>query len=181
MADAQTNRISEITLCDYLKLRITSFVARQKNAKTADSVKWKVKKAHTQSRAMIFTMVHELLQDFKRQWVVMKTSLSPLECSITYCNKEEDWIEKEKSLHKVHLCKKFTLSGGVKTSKGDQLFIEFEDLSMVLQFASLTKLQQWRDELDKIRCKSVQDASWLIRPTPKYIVYYMHDNHTNSC
>lgn len=93
-------------------------------------------------------------QDWKRQWVVLSTNLSPLQCYISYCNKEEEWL-KNNSTSKIPL-KSFQLTRlNVNTKKANELIIEigFTYYSLLLLFDSMSKLQQWMDTLERLHCE----------------------------
>ena len=86
---------------------------------------------------------------------MLSVSLSPTDCFIIYCAKEEDWLKNPSLLSKIFLTTfeliEISASDGNKIK--DIVEIQFDyNCSVMLQFESLTKKQQWCDEIDKIRC-----------------------------
>ncbi len=94
---------------------------------------------------------------------MLTISLSPFDCYINYCSKEEDWLKNNQSVPKLQL-KKFLLinntnigthsgAAGSKTKENHLIEIQFDNnYSIILQFESMTKKQQWFNEIEKIRC-----------------------------
>ena len=86
---------------------------------------------------------------------MLTTHLSPLECHISYCSKEEDWLVNNDTINKLYL-KTFEASrldpaAGSKKSNEQIIEITFLRFSLLILFDSMSKLQQWLDELKKIR------------------------------
>lgn len=91
-------------------------------------------------------------KEYKRQWVVLCSHLSPTDCFITYCSREDEWLMNQQTLPKIKL-QKFQLdrSNSDNSRIRDHLVLSLGHYSLYLQFGSLSKQQQWFDELEKIR------------------------------
>ena len=100
-------------------------------------------------------------QDWKRQWVVITANLSPLRCHISCCNKEEEWLIN--STTSKHSLKNFQVSRFDTGSKKSEQVVEitFTQFSLLLMFDSMSKLQLWLDELQKIRSECSCN-NWLV-------------------
>ena len=74
-----------------------------------------------------------------------------MRCHISCCNKEEEWLIN--SATSKHSLKSFQVSRFDTGSKKNEQVIEvtFAQFSLLLMFDSMSKLQLWLDELQKIR------------------------------
>ena len=75
-------------------------------------------------------------------------------CFLSYCGHEDDWLTNQK-LPKLTL-EKFNLNRhqvNARASNKCHLEVVFEHYTLFIEFNSSTKLQEWFDSLEKIRCK----------------------------
>ncbi len=93
------------------------------------------------------------MQDFRRQWIVLNVALCPTDCYITYYAKEEHWLSNQPVACKLSLNTFKLIKNDMSSKSKDHIEIEFEQYAIVFNFASITKQQQWFDELDRIRCR----------------------------
>ncbi|XP_019862195.1 PREDICTED: uncharacterized protein LOC109590762 [Amphimedon queenslandica] len=93
-------------------------------------------------------------KEYKKQWVVLNTSISPSQCYITYCPQEEYWISNQKKLSKLVL-DNFHLEKPSGRSAKNILGICYEHYTLFIEFESTSKLQLWSEKLDIIRTKTL--------------------------
>lgn len=83
--------------------------------------------------------------------MVLCSHRSPNDCSITYCNREDEWLTNH-DLQKLSLLK-FDVCRHKQAKKTDNNVIEigFSHYSLLMMFGSMSKLQEWLDALERIR------------------------------
>lgn len=81
-------------------------------------------------------------QKWTKLWVVVHSEVSPLDCFLGYCKKENKWLQDNQAIVKYSL-NDFTVSL-VSTKKHDKVVrLEFPSISMELCFDSQTKLDHY--------------------------------------
>lgn len=141
---------SGTSLFDYLKIKFRVHSGCSQVSCSLPQNPWKVSILNS-----IICMINQILQDYRKQWVVLSTDISPTDSFLTYCPQEDTWLLNQSKLPKIQLDKfdLIRLDSAQSTKEKCHLELKFDHYSLFMEFKSMSKLQMWYDALERINCK----------------------------